>query len=85
MCRIRAMDSIVDPVSNTLTYGIDVQEGVLDKKKARVRASRRQELLLVNMAVPESIALPHLCLLWAQSWNRSPAISEGGSKKGEPE
>jgi hypothetical protein len=24
--------SIVDPVSNTLTYGIDVQEGVLDKK-----------------------------------------------------
>ena len=24
--------TIVDPVSNTLTYGIDVQEGVLDKK-----------------------------------------------------
>lgn len=24
--------TIVDPVSNTLTYGIDVQEGVLDRK-----------------------------------------------------
>ena len=28
--------TIVDPVSNTLTYGIDVQEGVLDRKTATI-------------------------------------------------